>query len=125
MEGLLETLDWTEKWIARNTRPGPPERLIIGGSVIHTGTGLVELSGTTRRLRRKELELITWLYQNAELTFSREELLRLVWNCESSMTTRTVDQTVATLRRKIGDNARAPRYLRTVYGVGYQLAPAG
>ena len=125
MDALIECLAWTEEWIARERRPNAPERLLIGPSIIHTRTGLVEVAGETQRLRRKELELITCLYQNAAVTFSREELLRRVWNCESTVLTRTVDQTVATLRRKIGDNARAPRYLRTVYGIGYRLAPAG
>jgi DNA-binding response OmpR family regulator len=41
--------------------------------------------------------------------------------CQQTMTTRTVDQTISSLRRKLGDDAESPRYLITVYGVGYTL----
>ena len=37
------------------------------------------------------------------------------------MVTRTVDQTVATLRRKLNDDSTKPKYLLTIYGIGYQL----
>ena len=48
-------------------------------------------------------------------------LLSKVWKCQQTMTTRTVDQTISSLRRKLGDDAESPRYFITVYGVGYTL----
>jgi len=58
---------------------------------------------------------------NAGRIISRDELLSKVWKCQQTMTTRTVDQTISSLRRKLGDDAESPRYLITVYGVGYTL----
>jgi DNA-binding response OmpR family regulator len=40
----------------------------------------------------------------------------------AAVTTRTLDQTVAQLRKKLGDTAASPRWLITVHGVGYKLA---
>ena len=60
-------------------------------------------------------------YANAGRIISRDELLSKVWKCQQTMTTRTVDQTISSLRRKLGDDAESPRYSITVYGVGYTL----
>jgi len=67
------------------------------------------------------VELICYLYANAGRIFSRDELLSKVWKCQQTMTIRTGDQTISSLRRKLGDHAESPRYLITVYGVGYTL----
>ena len=91
----------------------------VGESVIDCRTGVVQSLGQTQRLRRKELQLLAYLH-NCRAPVGRDQLLRDVWNC-SNMVTRTVDQTVATLRRKLNDNPTKPKHLITVYGVGYQL----
>jgi DNA-binding response OmpR family regulator len=59
--------------------------------------------------------------KNAGRIISRDELLSKVLKCQQTMTTRAVDQTISSLRRKLGDDAESPRYLITVYGVGYTL----
>ena len=87
-----------------------------------TGKQCIESnSGSWQKLRCKELELICYLYANAGRIISRDELLSKVWKCQQTMTTRTVDQTISSLRRKLGDDAESPRYLITAYGVGYTL----
>jgi len=65
--------------------------------------------------------LICYLYANAGRIISRDELLSKVWKCQQTMTIRTGDQTISSLRRKLGDHAESPRYLITVNGVGYTL----
>jgi DNA-binding response OmpR family regulator len=50
----------------------------------------------------------------------RQQLLREVWQY-TNVITRTVDQTVATLRRKLDEDSANPKHLMTVYGIGYQL----
>ena len=92
----------------------------VGGSVICRRTGKVERSGPASRLRRKELELVSYLYENSARAVTRDELLSKVWNC-SMLVTRTVDQTIASLRRKLGDDCKQPKHVVTVYGIGYML----
>ena len=52
---------------------------------------------------------------------SREKFLDVVWGYTSFPTTRTVDNHIASLRAKLEKNPDAPRWLKTVHGVGYKL----
>ncbi len=91
----------------------------VGECVVDSRTGVVQSLGRTQRLRRKELALLTYLY-HCDVPVGRDQLLRDVWN-RSNMVTRPIDQTVATLRRKLNDNSIKPKYLITAHGIGYQL----
>jgi DNA-binding response OmpR family regulator len=53
---------------------------------------------------------------------SREDLMADVWDENWFGSTKTLDVHIGFLRRKLGDAAAAPRYLRTVRGVGFRLA---
>jgi two-component system response regulator RegX3 len=72
---------------------------------------------------RREMEILQYLYANAERPVSRDELLNKVW-CYAKgidIETRTVDIHIAKLRRKIEPVPADPRYLVTVRGAGYRL----
>ena len=101
--------------------PAEPIVLKLGPFVIECHTGRVESPQGNQRLRLKELELFIHLYQHVDQTFSREELLERVWKCRADLLTRTVDQTIATLRKKIELDPACPQFLQTVYGTGYRL----
>ena len=119
MEIQTETLDWRPALHDRDR--GLPEVFRVGPSVVHRRTGEVESPSGKQRLRAKELELLMHFYEHATTTFSREDLLQRVWNYAPDLLTRTVDQTVATLRKKIELEPERPRFLQTVYGIGYRL----
>ncbi|MEY9844717.1 DNA-binding response OmpR family regulator [Streptacidiphilus sp. BW17] len=91
----------------------------------------IEVDGRRRRaaaggrpldLTRREFDLLAHLVVNAELVFSRTQLLELVWEQPDVGDGRTVDVHVARLRRKLGDPYRW--MLATVRGVGYKYDPA-
>lgn len=119
MEGLNEVPEHSPTIVDRNSTV--QEVFRVGPSLIHRHSGRVESPSGKRWLRRKELELLVHLYAHVSRTFTREALLREVWRCRPDLLTRTVDQTVATLRRKLNEDSAKPKYLVTVYGVGYQL----
>jgi DNA-binding response OmpR family regulator len=52
----------------------------------------------------------------------RRRLLSEVWGYNYYGTTRTLDQVIVQLRKKLGDNGEHPKHLLTVHGVGYKLA---
>jgi len=54
---------------------------------------------------------------------SRDRLLDEVWGYSAEVYSRTVDQHVATLRRKIESDPRRPRHVVTVHGLGYRFTP--
>jgi DNA-binding response OmpR family regulator len=56
------------------------------------------------------------------MVVSREDLMADVWDENWFGSTKTLDVHIGFLRRKLGDDATAPRYLRTVRGVGFRLA---
>lgn len=72
-------------------------------------------------LTTREVELIRYLYANANSPVSRSDLLENVWRYEFSTNTRTVDVHVSKLRSKIEVNPDNPKYLVTLHGVGYML----
>jgi two-component system, OmpR family, alkaline phosphatase synthesis response regulator PhoP len=111
--------DWRSSPTDRHA--GVPESFRVGPAVIHRRTGLVETPAGTQRLRAKEIDLLVHLYEHVTKTFSREQLLQQVWNYAPDLLTRTVDQTMATLRKKIEQNPDQPQFLQTVYGIGYRL----
>ncbi len=53
---------------------------------------------------------------------SRDRLLNEVWGQNYYGTTRTLDQVIVQLRKKLGDNGAEPKHLLTVHGVGYKLS---
>jgi two-component system, OmpR family, alkaline phosphatase synthesis response regulator PhoP len=65
---------------------------------------------------------LEYLLERRGNVVTREELLENVWGLHSDTLSRTVDVHVATLRKKIEDDSRYPRFLLTVKGSGYKLA---
>ena len=74
-------------------------------------------------LTPKEFGVLRYLAARAAEVVRRDELLDEVWGYDTDVTTRTVDNHVASLRAKIEDQASEPRFLITVHGVGYKFVP--
>ncbi|MEG1477339.1 MAG: response regulator transcription factor [Oscillospiraceae bacterium] len=79
------------------------------------------LDGALLELTYKEYELLSVLMQNAPRAISREELLQTVWGYDFIGETRTLDMHIGTLRSKLMEDAAAPRFIKTVRGVGYRF----
>jgi DNA-binding response OmpR family regulator len=73
-------------------------------------------------LTPKEFDLLAIFVQNPGRAFSRDFLLERIWGDDIYVTDRTVDTHIQRLRKKLGDEADA---IRTVWGIGYKLQPAG
>lgn len=80
----------------------------------------VRKSGEPVELTRLEFELLDALSEQPRMAFSRQQLLDRVWGLWFG-DVHVVDVHVANLRRKLGDDARTGRYIRTVRGVGYRM----
>jgi DNA-binding response OmpR family regulator len=70
-------------------------------------------------LTHREFEVLHYLAERRERIVHRDELLREVWGYALTPTTRSVDLTIARLRKKIEDDPHRPRYIRTAHGNGY------
>ena len=71
----------------------------------------------------KEFDLLVMLAQNPHRVFTREQLLEKVWDYSFYGDFRTVDVHVQRLRKKIEPDPEKPRYIKTVWGVGYKFEP--
>jgi len=72
-------------------------------------------------LTAKEFDLLRVLVREAGTVVPRETLMREVWGSDPTGSTKTLDMHVSWLRRKLGDDAAAPRYITTVRGMGFRF----
>src|SRR6266851_1179786 len=95
----------------------------IGAATIDPKTFQLKRSKTVEELTAKELKLLQLFYSHPGEVLSRDRLLNEVWGYRYYGTTRTLDQVIVQLRKKLGDNGDEPKHLVTVHGVGYKLVP--
>ena len=69
-----------------------------------------------------EFEILLLLAQNAGIVFSKEQIYEHVWNDDFRFATTSVSDSISSLRKKLGLNARDNRYIQTVHGAGYRFA---
>ncbi len=95
----------------------------IGPATIDPKTFQLRRGKTVEELTAKELKLLQAFAAHPGEVLSRDRLLNEVWGYNYYGTTRTLDQVIVQLRRKLGDSGAEPRHLLTVHGIGYKLAP--
>jgi DNA-binding response OmpR family regulator len=93
----------------------------IGGCCIDSKRFQLQRGKVTEELTAKELRLLQLFHKRPGEVFSRDKLLNEVWGYNYFGTTRTLDQVIVQLRKKLGDSADDPKHLLTVHGVGYKL----
>jgi DNA-binding response OmpR family regulator len=93
----------------------------VGGLRVDVGERTAHLDGEPLALTRKEFDLLAYLAARPGRVVSRRELLEEVWRQPSVGEDQTIDVHLYWLRRKLGESAAKPRYLRTVRGVGFRL----
>ncbi|MGG1552218.1 response regulator transcription factor [Paenibacillus ferrarius] len=70
-----------------------------------------------------EFEIMKCLVNHPGRVYSREDLIQTVRGIDSFVTERAIDVHIANLRKKIEDNPKEPKWIRTVWGVGYKFIP--
>jgi DNA-binding response OmpR family regulator len=100
----------------------PQASFKIGSATINSKTFEVNRGKVTDKLTPKELKLLQMFHAHPGEVLSRDRLLSEVWGYNYYGTTRTLDQVIVQLRKKLGDIGAEPRHLLTVHGVGYKLA---
>ena len=103
--------------------PAPKKGGVLksGGLKLDLAVREATRDGALLELTYKEFELLRELMENAPGAMSRDELLQSVWGYDFIGETRTLDMHIGTLRHKLGDESTAPRYIKTVRGVGYRF----
>jgi DNA-binding response OmpR family regulator len=99
-----------------------PERIDIHDLNINLKKRQVLLSGKTVDLTAKEYDLLSYFASHPGRAFSREQLLNTVWGYQFSGYEHTVNSHINRLRSKIEENPAQPKYIKTVWGVGYRFS---
>ena len=124
--GVRELLARIHALLRRTTDSGKKEALSndvfkIGDAAIDSKTFQIKRGKAVEELTAKEMKLLQFFHAHPEEVLSRDKLLNEVWGYNYFGTTRTLDQVIVHLRKKLGDNGDEPKHLLTVHGVGYKL----
>ncbi len=104
-------------------RASVPDNFNFGVAEIDALQYRGRIEDTAFDLSARELELLRFFHAHPNEVLSRDQILNAVWGIEYGGTTRTLDQHVAQLRKKIEPSPGHPRFLTTVHGVGYRYEP--
>ena len=104
-------------------RASDRSRLQVGGLTLDLERHEAEVDGSPVRLTVSELKLLTLLAHQPGRVFTREELMKHLWESEYVGDERACDAHVANLRRKIEADPAEPKRILSVRGVGYKLSP--
>jgi two-component system, OmpR family, KDP operon response regulator KdpE len=107
--------------LRRRAADSDDELLTVGDLVIDTKSRVAKLNGRGLDLSPKEFELLRLLTDRQGEVVSKREMLAEVWREPYGGSERTVDVHLSWLRKKLGETASEPRYLKTVHGVGVKL----
>jgi two-component system response regulator RegX3 len=109
---------------AATRRAGPataPDVITVGTLTLDVGALKLRLAGEEHDLPKKEFEVLSLLLEHPGRVITREEFLDRVWGFAWAGDTRSLDQHIRRLRRRLETDPGAPR-IETVRGVGYRLA---
>jgi DNA-binding response OmpR family regulator len=107
--------------LRRSRSEQPDEPIVVGALRVDPATRQVTLDGHGLDLSRKEFDLLHALAVRRGRVVTKRQLLAEVWDQPYGGADNTVDVHLSWLRRKLGETASEPRYLRTVHGVGMRL----
>ena len=110
--------------LRRCERQGGVSNLTVGDLLIDRERRVIVRAGKDIELTRSEFEILAAMAAHPGRVYSRLQLLEAASGDAFDGYERTVDAHIKNIRRKIGDDPRDPRYVRTVIGVGYKLEAA-
>ena len=102
---------------------GDPKVRAIGDLSLDPQSREVSVGGTPVELTRTEFDLLDALTERPKLAYTRRQLIERVWGPDWVGDEHLVDIHIVHIRRKLGDDPGAPRYVLTIRGVGYRMGP--
>lgn len=123
---VTEVLARIKANIRRNTQyaagtAAEQDIITIGDLVLNTGDYSVSKGGRKIELTAKEFEILHLLMKNPKKVYTKDQMYSMVWNDAYLGDENAVNVHISRLRNKIEDNPRDPKYVVTVWGIGYKL----
>jgi len=114
------------KQAVQETKTGlPDEDLVAGGLCVNEGTHSATMEGEDLELTPLEFAILASLLRGKGRVKTREQLIDEVSQRKFDIFDRSIDVHISALRKKLGDDPKSPRFIRTVRAVGYQLVDPG
>ena len=104
-----------------NTPKSNKEQIINGGLILDMKGKRMLVDGEAVKLTATEYKIVSLLMKNLGRVFSADEIYERVWNEEAYATENTVMVHIRRIREKIEIDAKNPRYLKVVWGIGYKI----
>lgn len=104
-----------------NFNQKPNDIVEVRGIKIDKTARRVYINGEEKIFTTKEFDLLTFLAENPNRVFSKDELFREIWDMESIGEIATVTVHIKKIREKIEDDTSNPQYIETIWGVGYRF----
>jgi two-component system, OmpR family, response regulator RegX3 len=122
---LVELVSRVRALLRRRELDRSPGAMVqkVGGLHLDLSRHSATVDGSPLNLTRSEFRLVTLLASEPGRVFTREELVRHLWQSEFVGDRRAIDVHISNLRRKLEPDPRRPRRLLTIRGVGYKLVP--
>lgn len=109
------------KTVQQLNSAGTEGEVMFGHVMVNFSTMEASRSGESVALTAMEFKVLKYMIRNERRVISRDELLQEVWGYENYPCTRTVDNHILKLRKKLEQEPSRPQHFRTVHGVGYKF----
>lgn len=120
-EFLARVSSLLRRYTLFNTTNISDEYITVGRLSIHKLRREVHKDGLLLELTAKEFDLFLFFAENPGKVFTKKQIYRGVWNDEYAFDDNNIMVHIRRLRKKIEDNPESPKYILTVWGVGYKL----
>ena len=127
MDGLSATMRIRESKnipiiiLSAKTEESDKEQIVNGGLILDMKGKRMLVDGEPVKLTATEYKIVSLLMNNLGRVFSADEIYERVWNEEAYATENTVMVHIRRIREKIEIDAKNPRYLKVVWGIGYKI----
>jgi DNA-binding response OmpR family regulator len=116
-----EQLEARVRAVLRRGPAAAGKPIVVGALLVDANARVATLDGAPLELSRREFDLLAHLAGRAGQVVTKRELLSAIWGQPQGGGDKTIDVHLSWLRRKLGETAAEPRYLRAVRGVGVKL----
>lgn len=114
------------RYLYLNAKPDQPEAILVHGELcLNRNSHELSIKSEVHKLTSKEFKILELMMSYPTKIFSKSQLFRSVWGDDSMSDENTVMVHIRRLRRKIEPDPSKPRYLQTVWGIGYRLHGGG
>lgn len=98
-----------------------PIEMVFGGLNIDVKRRTVKIQGTIIDLTNTEFDILVFLIENRMQPISRDRIANAINAIHEDAKLRSIDTHIRNLRSKLGDSAKQPKYIQSVWGIGYKF----